>query len=126
MPINDTPDFVDGGDPYDPAYEERYVSQRAEAASETHTSEREYVATVSRYYKEVFSPGETSAEAIEFVMKDLARWSRAFEPTFHPTNQKLQDLAEGRRETFQRIMQYTHLSADTLFVKYMMDAINRG
>lgn len=124
--MSDTDDFVDGGDPYDPQYEAEFEKQRADTVSEMSSAEKQYIAERSRAYKEVFSPGETSAGAIEFVMMDLAKWSRAYSPTFHPTNGKIQDMLEGRRETFQRIMQYTHLSADTLFNKYMMDAINRG
>lgn len=124
--MSDVPDFVEGGDAYDPEWQAQHDKLRADTVSEVTSAEKQYIAERSRAYKEVFSPGETSEGALEFVMKDLAKWSRAYEPTFHPTNGKIQDMLEGRRETFQRIMQYTHLSADTLFNKYMMDAINRG
>lgn len=82
-----------------------------------------YVRSRKMAYAAVFSEGTTSADDLEFVLLDLAAFCRGYENTFHPTNQKVQDLLEGRKEVYTRIMSFTRLSHDTLFTKYM-DAKN--
>lgn len=76
-------------------------------------------------YTAVFS-GKASEADVEFVMLDLAHFCRAYTPTFHPTNPKIQDLLEGRREAYMRIMDFTRLSHDTLYVKYTDAQAKRG
>ena len=54
----------------------------------------------------------------ELVLKDLMRFCRMHESTFHPTNQKVQDNLEGRREVILRICQHLHLTPDQLWALY--------
>jgi len=122
MPGND--DFIDA-DPFDPEVvkaEEDKAYERRDTESETI---RAYVTRRKRAYTAVFTTGNADQGDIEFVMLDLAAFCRAYEPTFNPNNQKVQDLLEGRREVFQRIMSFTRLSHDTLFTMYA-DAKSQG
>lgn len=112
-------------DPFDPEFE-AIVAARKIAAEETEDEQiRRYIRRTREAYKEVFSPGVTSAEAIETVKLDLARFCRAFEPTFN-SNPKLQDLLEGRREVFLRISDQTLLAFDELYIKFMRQQLTRG
>jgi len=76
-----------------------------------------YIERRSQAYGNVFSVGDTHQADIDFVMNDLAKFSYAFEPTFDE-NQKKQDLKEGRREVYLRIMEWAKLPATVLLRKY--------
>lgn len=110
-------DFIDA-DPFDPAI----IIQAEDKAYEKRVAADDDIAAYLRRrktaYSAVFSTNACTQDDLEFVMLDLATFCRAYTPTFHPTNSKIQDLQEGRREVFQRIMDYTRLSHDALYVKY--------
>lgn len=50
----------------------------------------------------------------EEVLKDLAKFCRAHESTFHP-DQRVHAQLEGRREVWLRIQESLKLSADEIF-----------
>lgn len=118
-------DFIDS-DPFDP----EIAVQAENAQYEQQTDVSDAVAAFMRRrqsaYKAVFEEGTASKEDLQFVMLDLAHFCRAYRPTFHPTNQKVQDLQEGRREVYQRIMDFTRLSHDTLMLLYTDAEAPRG
>lgn len=53
----------------------------------------------------------------DVVLKDLARFCRAHEPTFH-ADTRAHALAEGRREVWLRIQNHLRLSPDDLWTLY--------
>jgi len=57
------------------------------------------------------------APSAHLVLKDLARFCRANETTFHP-DARLHAVAEGRREVWLRIQEHVKLSPDTLWSLY--------
>lgn len=66
-------------------------------------------------YVRTFNTGHNAyADA---VLRDLAKFCRAYEPTFHD-DPRLHALLEGRREVWLRIQDYARLSPDELFEKY--------
>lgn len=118
-------EFIDS-DPFDP----ELATQAENAEYENKSDVSEAVAAFMRRrqsaYKAVFGEGTASKDDLQFVMLDLAHFCRAYRPTFHPTNQKVQDLQEGRREVYQRIMDFTRLSHDTLMLLYTDAEAPRG
>ena len=52
--------------------------------------------------------------APQTVLKDLARFCKANEPTFH-LDPRAHALAEGRREVWLRIQSHLNLSAEEIF-----------
>ena len=117
--------FIDS-DPFDP----ELATQAENAEYENKTDVSEAVAAFMRRrksaYSAVFEAGTPSKDDLQFVLLDLAHFCRAYRPTFHPTNQKIQDLQEGRREVYQRIMDFTRLSHDTLMLLYTDAEAPRG
>lgn len=57
------------------------------------------------------------APAAQEVLKDLARFCRAHESTFHE-NDRASALAEGRREVWLRIQNHLQLTPDQLWELY--------
>ena len=53
----------------------------------------------------------------QLVLKDLARFCRAHETTFHP-DARLHAVAEGRREVFLRIAEHLQLNSEELWTLY--------
>lgn len=53
----------------------------------------------------------------ETVLKDLSRFCRAHESTFHG-NERMQSKFDGRREVWLRIQQNLNLSPDQLWMLY--------
>jgi hypothetical protein len=51
------------------------------------------------------------------VLKDLARFCRAHEPTYHP-DARVHSLLEGRREVWLRIQNHLNLTPDQLWELY--------
>lgn len=111
------PDVFIEGDPFDPEQVDLKEIERQELTGEENEKTMSYLRSRQNAYKAVFS-GTAEQAQLEFVMVDLAHFCRAYKPTFHPTNQKIQDALEGRREVFQRIMDHTSLSNEALFIKY--------
>lgn len=108
--------FIEG-DIFDPemaAYVETKVEERvAKSADDVAT----FLRRRQQAYTAVFATGNASEDDLKFVMLDLAYFTRAYSPTWNE-NQKVQDLLEGRREVFMRIMDFTSLDHDTLYRKY--------
>ena len=65
-----------------------------------------------RAYKLVFG-----APGYEVVIKDLARFCRGHETTFHP-DARVQAMLEGRRQVLLRIEQHLGYSSEELVVLY--------
>lgn len=118
-------DFIEGDyDMFDPQVAE-YVETRAVTIEATENDRVEaFIRRRVQAYKSVFGD-PAKADDLEFVLRDLAQFCRAYSPTFD-LNQKVQDLKEGRREVYMRIMDFTRLSHETLYVKYTDAQQKRG
>lgn len=66
-------------------------------------------------YRRTFAglPGSSA----HLVLKDLARFCRAHESTFHP-DARAHAVAEGRREVWLRIQQHLNLTPEQLWELY--------
>lgn len=62
-------------------------------------------------YNRVFAKESPYVQA---VLKDLARFCRANETTYHP-DPRVHAVLEGRREVWLRIQEYLNLSPDQLY-----------
>lgn len=58
-----------------------------------------------------------------FVLKDLAKFCRATESTFHP-DPRVHAMLEGRKEVWLRISKHLNLSTEQLMTEY--GAISKG
>lgn len=114
----DVDDFIENGDPFDPRQLEQLENKAVERRDELTDNDQVYLRNQRAAYKEVFTPGETTQEALDFVLRDLAMFCRAYAPTFD-LNPKLQDLKEGRREVYMRIMDHTVLTHEEQYRKYV-------
>lgn len=77
------------------------------------TAIRDHVASRQKAYALALSEGDSAG----IVMKDLAKFCRAKESTFH-SDSRAHALAEGRREVYLRIMEHLELSVDDLYELY--------
>lgn len=102
-------------DPFDPEVVREAENLRHETAIEQNDEVSTYIRRRNLAYKRVFGNAEY-ADDIEVVLLDLAAFCRGYEPTFD-LNQKLQDLKEGRREVYNRIVDFTRLNHDALYLK---------
>lgn len=116
-------DFVDA-DPFDPELAAAAEDVKYEDKVDKDTSLHKFLERRKTAYAAVFSTTACTPDDLEFVMLDLANFCRAYRPTFHPDNQKIQDLQEGRREVYQRIVDHTCLSHEALLIKYT-DMLNK-
>ena len=114
-------DFVDS-DMFDPEVIEEYEKSVDRAVTLPEAQVQDYLDRRRRAYASVFAKGHTDQEDIDIVLNDLAFFCRAFSPTFNPNDgdhaETLMKIKEGRREVYQRILDHTRLSRDTLFLKY--------
>lgn len=118
--MSEPSDFVTThADEYDPVQADRAEAAARGLVAEIDDELKRFIDARRRNYTALFSHPEA-----EFVMLDLARFCRAYYPTWNE-NQKVQDLYEGRREVFLRIMSQTLLDTDTLFTKHMKE-IHKG
>lgn len=107
--------------PFDPQRMAEIERERLEAARGDPPDDKEirqYLELRTMHYKNVFSEGETEKASLDFVLLDMAQWSRAYSPTWNK-DKAVQDLMEGRREFYLRIMEICGVPHDTQFVKYM-------
>jgi hypothetical protein len=123
--VSEVDDFIDG-DPFDPELATQAETVAYEATTSVSDEVASFIRRRKRAYHAVFEAGNASKDDLQFVLLDLAHFCRAYRPTFHPTNQKVQDLQEGRREVYQRIMDFTRLSHDTLMLLYTDAEALRG
>jgi len=79
----------------------------------TDTVIRDHIAARQKAYALTLSEGDSAG----IVMKDLAKFCRAKESTFHP-DPRAHALAEGRREVYLRIMEHLELSVEDLYGIY--------
>ena len=63
-----------------------------------------------RAYLNTFTKENVAAQE---VLKDLARFCRAYESTFHP-DARIHAVLEGRREVFLRIREYLSLTTEEI------------
>lgn len=112
-------DFVEGegDDEFDPQTEDRAV----EAIEKAQAAEAEQVEQALRRlreaYKRVFA-GNPMGDDVNVVMTDLAYECFGFASTYH-VNPREHARREGRREVFQRILDFTDLPSDTLRRLYL-------
>lgn len=111
-------DFID--DPFDPVANlslEQVAQSRDDALEER---KRQYVQARKVAYREVFTPGETSQAALDFVLRDLWRYCRIGVSTYHPAldGTLVMPILEGRRQVGLRIAEHLELSVDQLFKRY--------
>lgn len=111
-------DFIEG-DPFDPAFQEKVEIAETQGVQNADAQVREYLSKRKNAYTALFDGVGTVGDA-NFVMRDLAVFCRAYAPTWN-LNQKVQDLQEGRREVYQRIMRFSCLSHETLYLQYIAD-----
>tara|TARA_R100000687_G_scaffold79302_1_gene73442 strand:+ start:1138 stop:1491 length:354 start_codon:yes stop_codon:yes gene_type:complete len=112
-----TDDFVEG-DLFDPE-----VAVRAEEALYNRArSQDDAVAAHLRRSKEaysrVFVGGNATPDDVDFVMRDLAWFCKAYDPQWQD-DPRAQDRFVARREVYQRIVEYTRLEHDTLVKRYI-------
>lgn len=72
---------------------------------------KEFLRSRALSYKRTFAPDDADNTA---VLKDLAKFCRALESTFHP-DPRIAAQLDGRREVFLRIQQHLQLSTEQLW-----------
>lgn len=72
---------------------------------------KEFLRNRALAYRRTFVDGDADNAA---VLKDLAKFCRALDTTFHP-DARIAAQLDGRREVFLRIQQHLKLSADQLW-----------
>ena len=82
--------------------------------SEQESAAKAFLVARSNAYKRVFT---LDNKDVEFVLKDLMKFCRMIESTFHQDSRIAAQL-DGRREVFLRIMQHTKMSQDQLWVLF--------
>lgn len=117
--MSDIQDYIDGGEPdqFDPEVVASEEAQKAEEANRDLHTEEARVAALKESYVRLFE-GNHIGDDIQNVMLDLMGFCRAHTSTFDE-NDRLHARFEGRREVYQRIMDFTRLDRDTLFLLYM-------
>lgn len=113
--------FIDGDEPevdfFDPAVQLEQEAKRRVATEDNAEEAHRLLRRRQEAYTRVFVHGAPMGDDVDVVMKDLAKFCRAYDSTFH-VDSRVHAMLEGRREVFMRIMDYTRLDHDTLFVKY--------
>lgn len=103
--IDEAPDFID-------------VEQQAEQAQrvvDTDQAAKDVLAVRAGAYVSVFNGADP--RALTIVMEDLTKFCRGYETTYDDIPSR-QQHAEGRREVWLRIMDFTRLDRDALFDRY--------
>lgn len=72
-----------------------------------------FLAFRQQAYQQTFNDGVHAKE----VLKDLAKFCRATETTYHDDPRK-HAVAEGRREVWLRITSHLHMDSETLWKQY--------
>lgn len=106
---------LDDGDPFDPEQARRLESLEYEHIVDADEALKRFIERRKSAYAAVF--GDKNDPNVQFVIEDLAYFSRAFHPPYDPDARK-QDVKIGRVEMFWRIYEHTHLPVETLFLRY--------
>lgn len=117
MPSGD--EFVEGAEVSDAFDPEAVSEQEAEDARSLNDKEVQTAAairTLKEAYVRVFE-GSTVPGDADRVMTDLMQFCRGNVSTYM-ADPRDHALLEGRREVYQRIMDYALLDHDTLYVRY--------
>lgn len=107
---------------FDPQVVLEAESRQYEKIVATDEAISNYLTMRANNYQQVFSRNNP---AVEWVLADMAVWARAYSPTWNK-DQKIQDLLEGRREFYLRIMEIARLPHDVQFKKYMDAVTQKG
>jgi hypothetical protein len=75
---------------------------------------KSYLTGRAQAYRRTFDPESVAAQA---VLRDLAKFCRGTESTFHP-DPRVHALLEGRKEVLLRIQNHLDLSPDKLWEIY--------
>jgi hypothetical protein len=75
---------------------------------------RQFLIGRQQAYRQVFNP---ESQATIKVLKDLARFCRANDPTFH-ADARMHAVLEGRREVFLRIQKHTGMNTNDFLKLY--------
>lgn len=109
-------DFVEP-DVFDPAAAQAVEDRLYEDRKNYDGDVAAHVRRAQTAYARVFVSGNATADDVDFVMRDLAWFCAAYDPQWR-TDPREQDRVVARREVFQRIVEYTGLSHDTLMKRY--------
>lgn len=112
-------DFIDGGEPdfFHPDVVAEMEADANRVKDDSAEEARRLLRRRQEAYTRVFAHGTPMDDDVAVVMTDLAAFCRGYTPTFHP-DPRVHALLEGRREVFLRIMDFTRLDNDALFLKY--------
>lgn len=105
------------GDPLDPetdssiAYSEQLKTQKDMAKA------RGLLEVRQGSFRRVFKQGTPSRDDRDIVNKDLKRFCRGGETTYHDS-ERVHVLMTGRQEVYLRIEDFLNLSVDELLLKY--------
>lgn len=113
-------DFIsnDEADVFDPVVAERAQLEAKDLKTEYASAVSAHLQRSKQAYERVFKQGNATADDVEFVMKDLAWFCKAYDAQWSD-DPRQQDRNVARREVFQRIMEYTSLDTVTLQKKYI-------
>ena len=75
---------------------------------------KEFLRARKLAYHQVFNPESVAGQA---VLRDLAKFCRAHETTFHK-DQDLSKVLQGRHEVWLRIQQHLNLTSEQLWKLY--------
>ena len=119
-------DFIEGAeadiDQFDPADLDKAMAEFEQSKDGDTDVVRQLLERRRLAYTAVFTAGTRNQSDIDFVLKDLAWFCRAFAPTFDkndgPHADTLMKIKEGRREVHSRIKDFSSLDFDAIFLKY--------
>ena len=90
------------------------VKEKKKLTDEKHAGE---LKRRSRFYREVFSKGSTSQEAVDYVLHDLISVARVFENA----PREVLERVEGRREIVYRMLAHIELTPGALLRQYVLE-----
>ena len=99
----------------DPDFIETIEHETVQRVVDADTAAKDLLAQRATAYKAVFLGADPRMVAA--VMEDLTKFCRGFETTYDDIPSR-QQHAEGRREVWLRIMDFTRLDPDALFDRY--------
>lgn len=110
-------DFIEG-DEFDPEVARRAEDALYDAAVSEDDAVVAHLRRCKEAYARLFEGGNATRDDVDFVMRDLAWFCKAYDPQWH-TDPRMQDRFVARREVYQRIVEYTRLDSDTLTKRYI-------